>query len=137
VTVEIREHPVPSRARDTHARVAPTRIGTLRQKAGGTTTTLFGLVAALLTRYAATEDAWDSTPSSPREVLEYTRAGDWVPGEKAAWLEALGKAYGYVIALPGTVAGLALVWTVQRPTRVGAVGLIVGLAWLSSWLLAR
>jgi hypothetical protein len=135
MTVEIRDRPVPSRARV--GRVAPTRIGAIRNRAGGTTTTLFGLIAGLFSRYAATEDAWDSTPSSPREVLEYTRAGDWVPGEKAAWLEWLGKAYGYCIALPGTVAGLALTWTVQRPTRVGVVSLVIALAWLSSRLMSR
>lgn len=69
-----------------------------------------------------------SAPASIAEVITYTRSGDWVPGEQARLLEAAGKAYGWLIAVPLSIAAYALVWILQRPARMvlaAAVGTVM------------
>lgn len=69
-----------------------------------------------------------SAPASVADVIAYTRSGDWVPGEQARVLEAAGKAYGWVIAVPLSIAAYALVWVLQRPARAflaAAVGAVM------------
>jgi hypothetical protein len=127
VTVDIPKTDLHSRARV--ERVAPTRIGTVKKAVGSSTTATVGRTATLMSRYAATEDAWAEVPMSARECLEYTRSGDWVPGEQFAWLEGLGKAYGYCVALPVTLLGLLVVATFQKPTRLLLTALVVGVGW--------
>lgn len=135
MTVEVTREAVPSRAH-TPARVAPTRIGAVSKRVGSSTTAAASGVARFASRYAATDDAWAETPATIRACLDYTREGGWMPGDKAPWLEALGKAYGYVVAVPCTVAGFAAVWTVQKPSRLFLVGFAVTLLWLAAgWLL--
>jgi hypothetical protein len=68
----------------------------------------------------------DGHPPSLADVWAYTRAKDWVPGEQAPVIEALGQAYGVVVALPATAIAYAAAWIVQRPTRA-AVALIAAL----------
>lgn len=59
-----------------------------------------------------------SAPASVADVIAYTRSGDWVPGEQARLLEAAGKAYGWIVAVPLSIAAYALVWVLQRPARM-------------------
>jgi hypothetical protein len=135
MTVEVRQEAVPSRAH-TPARVAPTRIGTGLKRVGSTTTAAASGVARLASRYAATDDAWAETPASIRACLDYTREGGWMPGDKAPWLEVLGKAYGYGVAVPCTVALFGLAWTVQKPSRLFLIAFSGVLVWLAAgWLL--
>lgn len=75
---------------------------------------------------------WQHGIPAPADVVTYTRAGEWVPGEQAPWLERLGKVYGYGIALPVTCLLLGVAWVVQRPSRAGialVIGVLLYLAW--------
>jgi hypothetical protein len=138
MTVDIPQADLQSRARV--AGVAPTRIGAAAKKVGSTTTNAAtgaasGL-ASLASRYASTDDAWAETPASVRACLDYTRAGGWMPGDRAPWLEWLGKGYGYGIAVPATVVGFAALWVVQKPTRLFLTVLaMVLLRVAAGWLL--
>jgi hypothetical protein len=125
VTVDIPATDVTSRARV--ERVAPTRIGTATRKVGSSTTAVASSVASLTSRYAATPDALAEKPASVRECIAYTKAGGWMPGDRAPWLENIGKAYGYCIAIPATAALDVLEWFVQRPTRFLGAVLVLGL----------
>lgn len=72
-------------------------------------------------------------PPSVAEVVAYVRAGGFVPGEHPWWVEAPGYAYGALVAVPVTAVGYALMWIVQRPTRllcVLFVAVLLALAWL-------
>lgn len=57
-------------------------------------------------------------PASIHDVVTYTRAGGWVPGEHPWWVEAPGHVYGWVIAIPVTVALYIVAWVVQRGCRL-------------------
>jgi len=73
---------------------------------------------------------WSESPASIAELVAYTAAGDWVPGERAPVLEFLGKAYGYLVAVPVSIALYAVAWLLQRPGRF-ALACFVGLVvWL-------
>lgn len=134
MTVDIPKTSLESRARV--VRVAPTRIGTAAKAVGSTTTNAATGLASLASRYASTDDAWAETPASVRACLDYTREGGWMPGDRAPWLEFLGKAYGYCIAVPCTVAGFAALWVVQKPSRLFLVVLsVVLLRVTAGWLL--
>lgn len=61
---------------------------------------------------------WSASPASVADLLAYTRSGAWVPGERALVLEAAGKAYGYLVAVPTSVALYAVAWLLQRPARL-------------------
>jgi hypothetical protein len=135
MTVDIPKRQVASRAR-TGVRVAPTRIGAAAKAVGSTTTNAGSWFAALVSRYASTDDAWAETPASVRACLDYTREGGWMPGDRAPWLEFLGKGYGYGIAVPATVVGFAALWIVQKPTRLFLTVLaLVLLRVAAGWLL--
>lgn len=68
-------------------------------------------------------------PPAVAEIVAYTRAGDWVPGDQAPWLEILGKTYGWLIAVPVSIALYSIAWLLQRPTRLFLAGVLVGIAW--------
>lgn len=129
MTVDIPTPDVTSRARV--ERVAPTRIGPKLRRVGTTTTNLTtgaaSSVASLTSRYAATPDALAEKPASVRECIAYTKAGGWMPGDRAPWLEYIGKAYGCCIAVPATAALDVLEWFVQRPTRFFGAVLVLAL----------
>lgn len=72
---------------------------------------------------------YSGRPASIREVVEYTRAGGWVPGENPWWVEAPGYVYGWLVAVPVTVALYAVSWVLQRPTRLLMAVFIAGLLW--------
>jgi hypothetical protein len=75
----------------------------------------------------------DQVPPSVRFQIQYAKAGGWIPGEKASWLELLGKGYGFGVAVPVTALGFLLIWFVQRPTRL-ALGFVLWEAWM--WVVA-
>ncbi|WP_028930568.1 hypothetical protein [Pseudonocardia asaccharolytica] len=75
---------------------------------------------------------WRDGPASPADVVAYTRSGAWIPGEQAPILEFLGKAYGWLLALPVTVAGAAALWVLQRPSRLGLVAVLALVLW-ATW----
>lgn len=80
--------------------------------------------AALTAPLAGGRDAvrgsspWQAAPPSLASLATYTREGSWVPGERAPWLEILGKGYGYVISLPVHAAAYGVLWVLARPTRL-------------------
>lgn len=72
-------------------------------------------------------ELWSTPPTSVADLLAYTRSGAWVPGERAPVLEAAGKAYGYLVAVPVSVLLYAVAWLLQRPGRLllGAVVVVI------------
>lgn len=72
-------------------------------------------------------------PPSLEQVVAYVRAGGFVPGEQPWWVEAPGYAYGALVAVPFTAVGYALMWTVQRPSRLALVLYVLALVW-AAWL---
>jgi len=69
----------------------------------------------------------DATPATVKQVWDYTRKGGWIPGDRAQWLEWIGKIYGYLIAVPLTAVLFIGLWFAQRPTRL-ALGVILWFA---------
>lgn len=69
-------------------------------------------------------------PESIRDVVEYTRAGGWVPGDHSWRWELPGYVYGYLVAIPVTVVLHAIGWVARRPSRVLGVLLVYGVLWL-------
>lgn len=69
-------------------------------------------------------------PPSLHELQRYTKSGAWVPGDQAPWLEGLGKAYGFGIALPTSAALYSVAWLLQRPTRLFLASVVAGVIWL-------
>lgn len=72
-----------------------------------------------------------SPPAAIAELVAYTRSGAWVPGEQAPVLEAAGRAYGWVIAVPVSVALYAVAWVIQRPARCALAAAMSGFLWIS------
>ena len=72
-------------------------------------------------------------PASIRDVVDYTRAGGWVPGEHPWWVEAPGYVYGALIAVPATVGLYVVAWVLQRPSRL-VLTCFVGWLLLWAWL---
>jgi CHASE2 domain-containing sensor protein len=70
-------------------------------------------------------------PASITELLAYLRAAAWVPSlEEHPLLVAAGRAYGYVVAVPGSLVLYGMAWLIQRPARLAlaiALALIVPL----------
>lgn len=75
-------------------------------------------------------------PESIRDVVRYTLAGGWIPGEHPWWVEAPGYLYGFLIAIPAAIVGNIILWITHRPSREimfwVACGLLslVGYGWL-------
>jgi hypothetical protein len=78
-------------------------------------------------------------PASIRDVVRYTMAGGWIPGEHAWYWEAPGYAYGFLIAIPAAVIGNATLWITHKMWRLGiALGIYGLLALVNySWLVQR
>jgi hypothetical protein len=68
-------------------------------------------------------------PASVAEIAEFTRAGSWAPGLQAPWLETAGKLYGYVVAIPTSLALYSVAWLVQRPGRALLTAALILTAW--------
>lgn len=73
-----------------------------------------------------------TAPPPLADLAAYTRAGDWVPGEQHRLLEAAGKAYGYLIAIPISAALYVVALLIQRPTRAGLAVLVLTVVWLTT-----
>jgi len=105
----------------------PARIGTTAAARGGTSS------SSPQPKVRKPLPAWpwlDFRPPSLREVLEYTRAGDWVPGIAPRAWELLGMAYGYVVAAPVTAVLALVTWLIARPSRVFGAAVVVSTVWL-------
>ena len=64
--------------------------------------------------------ALSEPPASITELLAYVRAGGWVPTpDEHPLLVGAGRAYGYLVAVPGSLALYGLAWVIQRPARLG------------------
>lgn len=73
---------------------------------------------------------YEARPASVRDVVQYTAAGGWVPGEHPWWVEAPGRVYGVLIAVPLTMIANAVLWVTQRPTRAAVTsGVVVVALW--------
>lgn len=71
-------------------------------------------------------------PASVRDVVDYTRAGGWVPGDHPLWVELPGYVYGWLVAVPVTVTLYAVAWVLQRPSRLALAcftTVLLGWAW--------
>lgn len=80
---------------------------------------------------AAQASPYTARPESVAQTVAYVRAGQFVPGDHPVWVELPGYLYGGLVAVPLTVAGNALVWMAQRPSRLALVMFVLGLVWLS------
>lgn len=69
----------------------------------------------------------DGHPKSIREMVAYTRAGGWVPGDRAGWVESIGYVWGCVVAVPASIVMYSVLWVVQHFTHVMMVGIVYGL----------
>lgn len=79
---------------------------------------------------------WDTPlaeqhPASPRELRGYIHSAAWVPGEVPV-LEFFGRLYGYLVALPVSLALYALAWLLQRPARAVVTALITVIVWFTA-----
>jgi hypothetical protein len=81
---------------------------------------------------ATRSSIWSESPASIADLVAYTAAGDWVLGEKAPVLEFLGKAYGYLVAVPVSVVLYAVAWLLQRPGRFALAWLVALVVWLGA-----
>lgn len=70
---------------------------------------------------------YTAQPASIRDVVEYTRAGGWIPGDHPWWWESPGYAYGVIVAIPLTIMTHMALWVAQRPGRVFTVSVLYGL----------
>lgn len=88
-------------------------------------------------RRASDSSPYSDRPPSLRDVVEYTRAGGWIPGDHPWWVELPGYVYGVLVAIPGAVVGNAWLWVQARPGRVLIAALVyVLLRWAGVDLLA-
>lgn len=79
----------------------------------------------------ARKSLYADAPASVADIVTYTRSGSWMPGQAAPVLEALGKAYGYAVAVPASLALYTVAWLVQRPARLGLAVVIGSILWAS------
>lgn len=90
-----------------------------------------GTAGAAVSRDIRRVPVFREPPPAVAEVVAYTRSGDWVPGEQADWLEFLGKAYGWLVAVPVSLGLYSVAWLIQRPARLLFTCLVAGLVWLA------
>jgi hypothetical protein len=122
------------RTRDVRARarVTAASAGDRVRNGWDTTTELTVHHAAKVRTRISSNDLSDGIyrghPASIQELVAYTRDGDWVPGDQHQVLEALGRAYGYLIAIPVSFLLYGACWALQRPLRfVTAISLVAAL----------
>jgi hypothetical protein len=77
---------------------------------------------------------YSDRPASIRDVVSYTAAGGWIPGEHDWWWESPGYAWGVVIAIPLAVVGNSILWITHKFGRAMVAGLIFSLLWFVSFL---
>lgn len=84
---------------------------------------------ALLGRRLKGCSPYADRPASIRDVVDYTRAGGWVPGDHPFWVELPGYIYGWLVAVPATVVLYGVAWVLQRPSRLALAVFTVVLLW--------
>lgn len=102
------------------ARSAPARPRTQRDVAGwlrGLGTRLHGC------------SPYADKPASIRDVVHYTAAGGWVPGDHPWYVESPGYAWGVLLAIPGVVVLNAAAWVIHKMGRAVVVGLALLVFW--------
>lgn len=57
-------------------------------------------------------------PASLAVLVAHTQRGGWAPGEQHPVLEWAGWLYGWLVAIPVTVALYGAAWLLQRPGRL-------------------
>lgn len=70
-------------------------------------------------------------PASPRELRAYIHSAAWVPGD-VPLLEGLGRVYGYIVALPVSLALYTLAWLLQRPGRALVTAIVTTVVWFTA-----
>lgn len=70
-------------------------------------------------------------PASPRDLRGYIHSAAWVPGDVPV-LEALGRIYGYLVALPVSLALYAIAWLLQRPGRALLAATVTTIVWFTA-----
>lgn len=70
-------------------------------------------------------------PASIAALRGYIHSAAWVPGEVPV-LEALGRLYGYTVALPASAVLYALAWLLQRPGRALLTTVVVTVVWFTA-----
>jgi len=88
------------------------------------------LVGDLRGARSAEQSLWGTPPASLADLKSYIHSAAWVPGDELV-LEAIGRAYGYLIAIPASVALYAVAWIMQRPGRFLLACLVALLVWLT------
>lgn len=70
-------------------------------------------------------------PASIAALHGYIHSAAWVPGDVPVF-GALGRIYGYFIALPVSAVLYALAWLVQRPGRALLTAVVVAIVWFTA-----
>jgi hypothetical protein len=110
---------------------AQTRTRTRARVAAATITKSVRTAGTSLSRDIRQIPVFRTPPPALAEIVAYTRSGAWVPGEQAPWLEFLGKAYGWVLAVPISLCLYVVAWLLQRPARVALASAVGGIVWLT------
>jgi len=100
---------------------ARTRASTVKARVVKVATTLRGVSLSDF----SVDGLLDARPPSLRSLLDYTRAGGWVPGEHPPQAELPGKVYYYAVAIPGTALLYLLALILQRQLRFLVLFLVV------------
>lgn len=70
-------------------------------------------------------------PASIAALRGYIHSAAWVPGD-VPLLEALGRLYGYAVALPASAVLYTLAWLLQRPGRALLSAVVVTVVWFTA-----
>lgn len=68
---------------------------------------------------------WSEAPATPAGLVRYARDGEWCAPDSAR-LRGAGRAYCWAVAIPVSVLAYVAAWVVQRPARLAAVVLLLG-----------
>ena len=109
------------RVGDTPVHDARTRASTVKARVVKAATTLRGVSLSDF----SVDGLLDARLPSLRSLLDYTRAGGWVPGEHPPQAELPGKVYYYAVAIPGTALLYLLALILQRQLRFLVLSLVV------------
>ena len=109
------------RVGDTPVHDARARASTVRARVVKAATTLRGVSLPDF----SVDGLLDARPPSLRSLLDYARAGGWVPGEHPPQAELPGKVYYYAVAIPGIALLYLLALILQRQLRFLVLFLVV------------
>ena len=72
---------------------------------------------------------YEGRPASIRDVVRYTAAGGWIPGDQPWYWESPGYVWGVLLAVPGVVVLNTAAWVIHKMGRAAVVGLIYLMFW--------